>query len=166
MQLKDYEKVESTNIDFKEEVEYKKPKSWLNTVSAFANSNGGILLFGVRDVDREPIGLKNVIKDSEKISELINDKITPLPRYELKTFKEKNKEENNKQDTIVNTNEGVIKDQEVEGLKMTITSLIYENGISTLITEVSNNTGIDYNLNEFNITVKGANGNVITTLKG
>ena len=30
MQLKDYEKVESTNIDFKEEVEYKKSKSyWL-----------------------------------------------------------------------------------------------------------------------------------------
>ena len=80
--------------------------------------------------------------------------------------KEKTKEENNKQDTVVNTNEGVIKDQEIDGLKMTNTSLIYENGISTLITEVSNNTGVDYNLNEFNIIVKDANGNVITTLKG
>ena len=29
MQLKDYEKVEGTNIDFKEELECKKPKSWL-----------------------------------------------------------------------------------------------------------------------------------------
>lgn len=57
-------------------------------MSAFANTNGGILLFGVRDVDRQPIGLNKVIKDSEIISELINEKIIPLPRYELKTFKE------------------------------------------------------------------------------
>ena len=92
MQLKDYEKVESTNIEFKEKVEYNKSKSWLKSVSAFANSNGGILLFGVRDVDREPVGLDNIVKDSEKVSELINNKITPLPRYELKTFKENNKD--------------------------------------------------------------------------
>ena len=46
MQLKDYEKVESFNIEFKEKVEYNKSKSWLKSVSAFANSNGGILLFG------------------------------------------------------------------------------------------------------------------------
>lgn len=92
MKLKDYEKVESTNIDFKEKVEYKKSKSWLKSVSAFANSNGGILLFGIRDIDREPIGLNDIVKDSEKVSELINSKITPLPRYELKTFKENNKD--------------------------------------------------------------------------
>lgn len=91
MTLKDYEKVESTVIDFKEKVEYRKPKSWLKSISAFANSNGGILLFGVRDVDREPVGLKNVISDSEKISELINTKIVPLPRYELNAFVEDNK---------------------------------------------------------------------------
>ena len=92
MQLKDYEKVESTNIDFKEVVEYKKSKSWLKSVSAFANSNGGILLFGVRDLDREAVGLKDVVRDSEKVSELINDKITPLPRYELKMFNENGKD--------------------------------------------------------------------------
>jgi len=92
MQLKDYEKVESTNIDFKEVVEYKKSKSWLKSVSAFANSNGGILLFGVRDLDREAVGLKDVVRDSEKVSELINDKITPLPRYELKMFNENDKD--------------------------------------------------------------------------
>lgn len=90
MQLKDYKKVESTNIDFKEKVEYTKPKSWLKSISAFANTNGGILLFGIRDVDKKPIGLKNVIQDSEKISELINSKITPLPRYELNVFCENN----------------------------------------------------------------------------
>ncbi len=92
MKLKNYEKVESTNIDFKEKVEYSKPKSWLKSVSAFANSNGGILLFGVRDNDRKSIGLMNVIKDSEKITELINSKIVPLPRFELNTFSENGKD--------------------------------------------------------------------------
>ncbi len=92
IRLKDYEKVESSNIDFKEEVEYRKPKSFLKSISAFANSNGGILLFGVRDVDRKPVGLKDIVKASEKVSELINNKITPLPRYELKTFKENEKD--------------------------------------------------------------------------
>lgn len=37
MQLKDYGKIENSNIDFKESVEYNKPKSWLKLVSAFVN---------------------------------------------------------------------------------------------------------------------------------
>ncbi len=88
MKLKDYERVESSNIDFKEKVEYNKPKSWLKSISAFANMKGGILLFGIRDFDRKPIGLKNIVEDSEKVSQLINNKITPLPRYEINTFRE------------------------------------------------------------------------------
>ena len=92
MCLNDYEKIENTNIDYKEKVEYTKPKSWLKSVSAFANSNGGSLLFGVRDVDKKPVGLTNVVKDSEKVTELINSKITPLPRYELNVFNEENKD--------------------------------------------------------------------------
>ena len=36
--------------------------------------------------------LKNAISDSEKISELINSKIIPLPRYELNTYNEENKD--------------------------------------------------------------------------
>lgn len=91
MRLKNYQKVESSNIDFKEKVELFKPKSWLKSVSAFANTNGGILLFGVRDIDKEAVGLENAISDSEKISKLINDRITPLPRYELNPFIEDDK---------------------------------------------------------------------------
>ena len=91
MRLQDYSRVENSNIDFKEKFEYSKPKSWLKSVSAFANSNGGILLFGIRDVDKKPIGLTDVVKGSEKASELINSKITPLPRYELNTFEENSK---------------------------------------------------------------------------
>lgn len=56
MKLSDYERVEGTNIDFKEKVEYNKPKSWLKLVSAFANSNGGLIriLFSYRDFDMKP----------------------------------------------------------------------------------------------------------------
>ena len=87
MILKDYEQVESTNIDYKEKLEVERPKSWLKTVSAFANTKGGILLYGVDD-ERNPIGLDDIKFTSAKISELINSKITPVPRYELNPFEE------------------------------------------------------------------------------
>lgn len=45
MKLLEYSKIESTNIDYKENVERKKPKSWLKSVSAFANTKGGILFW-------------------------------------------------------------------------------------------------------------------------
>ena len=38
---------ECTTYDFKEKLEEKKPKSWLKSVSAFANSLGGSLFFGI-----------------------------------------------------------------------------------------------------------------------
>ena len=66
----------------------------------------------------------------------------------------------------VNTNENVIKDQEVEGLTMTNTSLVYENGTTTLVTEVINNTKEDYTLKRIKIIVKDKEGNIITTLIG
>ena len=88
MKLKDYENVESSYIDFKEKVEYNKPRSWLKSVSVFANTKGGIILFGISD-DLIPIGLKDVKTDLEKVTELINAKIVPLPRYTLKAFQEK-----------------------------------------------------------------------------
>ena len=38
---------ECTAYDFKLMLEEKKPKSWLKSVSAFANTRGGSLFFGV-----------------------------------------------------------------------------------------------------------------------
>ena len=45
LKIKDYEKAETSNIDYKVALEERKPKSWLKLVSAFANSKGGIILF-------------------------------------------------------------------------------------------------------------------------
>ena len=92
MKLSDYEKAETSNIDYKESLEKIKPKSWLKSVSAFANTKGGTILFGIKDKDHNPVGLKDVKEDAETITELINSKITPLPRYEINTFNEEDKD--------------------------------------------------------------------------
>lgn len=46
---------ECTAYDFKLMLEEKRPKSWLKSVSAFANGMGGSLFFGVAD-NREVVG--------------------------------------------------------------------------------------------------------------
>ena len=76
---------EGTLYDKKEKLETNKPKSWLKTVSAFANGLGGTLIFGISDKD-EIIGLDNYKKDSENISEIIKTKIEPLPKVTLKHY--------------------------------------------------------------------------------
>ncbi len=40
---------ETTTYDKKQMLEIKKPKSWLKSVSAFANGEGGTLIFGISD---------------------------------------------------------------------------------------------------------------------
>ena len=76
---------EGTLYDKKEKLETNKPKSWLKTVSAFANGIGGALIFGISDKE-EIIGLDNYKKDSENISEIIKTKIEPLPKVTLKHY--------------------------------------------------------------------------------
>ena len=60
MKISEYEKAETSNIDYKEKLEERKPKSWLKSVSAFANSKGGIILFGVEDNTHNLKGIENV----------------------------------------------------------------------------------------------------------
>ena len=64
---------ETTEYDKKQEVERRKVKSWLKSVSAFANGSGGCLLFGIAD-DDTIIGLTDAKTDAEFISQ----KIKPL----------------------------------------------------------------------------------------
>ncbi len=82
---------EATECDFKVALEIKKPKSWLKSVSAFANGIGGTLFFGIND-DRAAIGLQEIQKDAEIISRLIKERITPLPQFVLTPFREKEKD--------------------------------------------------------------------------
>ena len=72
---------ECTAYDFKEMLEEKKPKSWLKSVSAFANTLGGSLFFGI-DNDGVVKGLEDVQHVTEAISMKIRDYMDPLPEVE------------------------------------------------------------------------------------
>lgn len=73
---------ECTAYDFKLMLEEKKPKSWLKSVSAFANGLGGSLFFGI-DNDGIIRGLDNVQNVCEAISSKIRDYMDPLPEVEM-----------------------------------------------------------------------------------
>ena len=78
---------EATECDFKVALEIKKPKSWLKSVSAFANGIGGTLFFGIDD-NRNVVGLTDAQADAEAISRLIKERITPLPEFVLSPMQE------------------------------------------------------------------------------
>ena len=78
---------EATEHDKKETLEERRPKSWLKSVSAFANGSGGVLLFGVADDDVVK-GLPDVKTASEKISEAVKSKMDPIPSIELQIRQE------------------------------------------------------------------------------
>ncbi len=67
---------ESRKLEFKENV----TKTFLKTVCAFANYDGGTILFGVDD-DGEVVGIPNVKEACLNIENMINDSITPQPDY-------------------------------------------------------------------------------------
>ena len=64
-------------------IEVKRPKSWLKSVSAFANGVGGVLIFGIADND-SVVGIDDVKKAMEVISEQIKVKMDPAPEVLLK----------------------------------------------------------------------------------
>ena len=89
MNLKDY--LGETNLyDKKEKLEVNKPKSWLKSVSAFANGRGGKLIFGVRE-NNEILGLDDYQKDSENISEIIKTRMDSIPEFDMEIKELENK---------------------------------------------------------------------------
>ena len=73
---------ECSAYDFKEMLERKKVKSWLKSVSAFANTDGGSLFYGVND-DGVIVGLENPQADADFISEMIKARLDPVPEVQL-----------------------------------------------------------------------------------
>ena len=73
---------ECSSYDFKEMLERKKVKSWLKSVSAFANTDGGSLFYGVND-DGMIVGLENPQADADFISEMIKARLDPVPDVQL-----------------------------------------------------------------------------------
>lgn len=77
---------EATEYDKKLALEERKPKSWCKSVSAFANTLGGTLIFGISNED-DIIGLENPSSDAEKISEIIKNRLNPIPEFKLRFHK-------------------------------------------------------------------------------
>ena len=69
---------ETRQLEFKSEIS----NTFLKTVSAFANYDGGQIIFGVGDTG-ERIGLKDPAETCLAIENKINDSIRPQPQYEL-----------------------------------------------------------------------------------
>ena len=82
---------EATEYDKKEMLEERKPRSWLKSVSAFANGIGGALIFGVSD-DGSLVGLLDARGISEKISEIIKTKMDPIPQVVMENHTEDQKD--------------------------------------------------------------------------
>ena len=75
-------KRETKNLEYKEEIS----KSYLKTVSAFANFNDGTIIFGVSD-DGTVKGFIDPKKECLNIENQINDSIIPKPNFSLKINK-------------------------------------------------------------------------------
>ena len=75
---------ECTAYDFKVMLEEKKPKSWLKSVSAFANGMGGSLFFGI---DNHGIvkGLTRICNET-KVLEGYRDELKPKFKSTLTQF--------------------------------------------------------------------------------
>lgn len=70
---------ESKTLEYKESIE---SNTYMKTISAFANYEGGTLIFGVKD-DGEVVGIVDPITACLNLENKINDSIKPVPEYVL-----------------------------------------------------------------------------------
>ena len=69
---------ETATLEFKQQLS----KSYLKTVSAYANYGTGKIIFGIAD-DGTPVGLADPQDTCLRIEHAINDSLDPVPRFEL-----------------------------------------------------------------------------------
>lgn len=70
---------EKRDLEFKQEI----TNTFLKTVSAYANFEGGEIMFGITDKTKETIGIENPDDACLDIENKINDNIKPSPTYSL-----------------------------------------------------------------------------------
>lgn len=73
---------ECTTYDFKVKLKERKVRDWLKSVSAFANTKGGALYYGVDD-SGAIVGLEEPQRIAEVISQNIKDLLEPVPEFSL-----------------------------------------------------------------------------------
>lgn len=81
--------IEGKCLEFKENTN--SMKQVLKTVVAFANTSGGMIIFGIKDKTKEIVGLKDPLLDEEKITNTVFDSVSPLiiPNIVISSFRKK-----------------------------------------------------------------------------
>lgn len=96
MNIKEYlngEEFENKSIEFKEIVSHKNYEKWLKEVAAFANTSGGIILFGIDDCEKVKGLTKEQIKiDIPYINDMCAKKLQPHIKFEFNKIKVSEKE--------------------------------------------------------------------------
>lgn len=78
---------EGKTLEFKRDLS--SPENALKTIVAFANTAGGVLVFGVTDGTKEVKGLQNVLAEEKRLASLIADSISPrlVPSIEIMSWR-------------------------------------------------------------------------------
>lgn len=78
---------EGKTLEFKQDLS--SPKNILKTLTAFANTAGGVLLIGIKDGNRSVLGVEHPLDEEERLCSLIADSIEPrlAPSVELVNWK-------------------------------------------------------------------------------
>lgn len=80
---------ESTKLDFKQSFNWASAAEYTRTMVAFANNQGGYIIFGIKDSPRELVGLTGDAFDnltSEKVSEFLKSNFSTTIDYEFETL--------------------------------------------------------------------------------
>jgi predicted HTH transcriptional regulator len=81
---------EGKDLEFKQDLS--SPDAVLRSIIAFANTSGGTMLIGVEDETRRVCGLKDVLLEEERLTNLISDQIEPrlVPEIEILPWRRTN----------------------------------------------------------------------------
>lgn len=80
---------ESKKLEFKANFNFNSMNLYSKTFASFANSSGGVIIFGIKDSPREPIGMSNENfekVDVEQISNFLNTHFSPEIIWEMHSF--------------------------------------------------------------------------------
>lgn len=80
---------EKQDLEFKKNFQFKSMAKYLKTIAAFSNNQGGVLLFGISDSPRKPIGMSNDLFntiDSEKITEFFDKYFSPEILWDMEEY--------------------------------------------------------------------------------
>lgn len=74
-------------LEFKENAD--SPHRIIQTIIAFANTAGGTIIIGVKDKTKKAVGVNDVLREEERIANMVADSILPLitPNFQFHTWR-------------------------------------------------------------------------------